>query len=466
MTRRSIPRCWPASSSCSSELAGDWEYDGEISPETRFLADLGLESLEIVVLATMIQQRYGRLPFAEFLEEIGAAPGRGARPHRRRARRVRLRAPQPHPAGGLTMAPRRCCIGLDGATFTILDPYMERGVMPFLGELDARGTRAPLRSIMPPLTPPAWTSLMTGKHPGQHGVFDFFQKEEPDSVYFRFASSQDVRARDDLVAGQRARPARHVAELPADVPAAARRRVHRARRDDAVAPAAPRLPSAGPVRPAEGAARVQPARDARHGARGQGDRGLPDDEYADWVELHIRREQRWFEIARHLMREEPRRPASACSSTASTSCSTCAGASSTRPAARRSRRLGAGDDRALRALLPHARRDPRRARRPRRPRGDRRAGLRPRLRADPRGLPRQLLAGAGGLPGLGATAAAPRTGRHRGRLRARSRATCTRSTGTRTLAYAATPSSQGITIVGRGAGHRRRRCPRTRAAGS
>jgi acyl carrier protein len=56
------------------ELAGDWEYDGDIGPETRFLADLGLESLEIVVLGTMIQHRYGRLPFAEYLEEIGRRP--------------------------------------------------------------------------------------------------------------------------------------------------------------------------------------------------------------------------------------------------------------------------------------------------------------------------------------------------------------------------------------------------------
>jgi acyl carrier protein len=56
------------------ELAGDWEYDGAIEPDTRFIADLGLESLEIVVLGTMLQQRYGRLPFAEFLEELGQRP--------------------------------------------------------------------------------------------------------------------------------------------------------------------------------------------------------------------------------------------------------------------------------------------------------------------------------------------------------------------------------------------------------
>jgi acyl carrier protein len=56
------------------ELKEDWEYTGEIGPETHFIADLGLESLEIVVLATMIQQRYGRLPFPEFFDEIGQRP--------------------------------------------------------------------------------------------------------------------------------------------------------------------------------------------------------------------------------------------------------------------------------------------------------------------------------------------------------------------------------------------------------
>jgi len=57
-----------------NELSGDWEYEGVIGPDTYFLADLGLESLDIVVLGTMIQQQYGRLPFAEYLEELGQRP--------------------------------------------------------------------------------------------------------------------------------------------------------------------------------------------------------------------------------------------------------------------------------------------------------------------------------------------------------------------------------------------------------
>lgn len=56
------------------ELAEDWDYDGELGPQTRFLADMGLESLDIVVIGTMVQHRFGRLPFTEWLAEIGERP--------------------------------------------------------------------------------------------------------------------------------------------------------------------------------------------------------------------------------------------------------------------------------------------------------------------------------------------------------------------------------------------------------
>jgi acyl carrier protein len=56
------------------EAQGDWEFAGEIGPQTRFIADLGLESLEIVILSTMVQQQFGRLPFPQYFEEIGQRP--------------------------------------------------------------------------------------------------------------------------------------------------------------------------------------------------------------------------------------------------------------------------------------------------------------------------------------------------------------------------------------------------------
>jgi acyl carrier protein len=57
-----------------SQVAGDWEYSGGLGPKTRLLSDLHMESLDLVVLGTSIQERYGRLPFSAFLAEIGQRP--------------------------------------------------------------------------------------------------------------------------------------------------------------------------------------------------------------------------------------------------------------------------------------------------------------------------------------------------------------------------------------------------------
>ena len=64
-------------------------------------------------------------------------------------------------------------IGLDGATFDLALPMIEKGEMPNLGQLLAQGTAANLLSTVPPVTGPAWSSFMTGKDPGGHGVYHF-----------------------------------------------------------------------------------------------------------------------------------------------------------------------------------------------------------------------------------------------------------------------------------------------------
>ncbi len=71
------------------------------------------------------------------------------------------------------MARRIAVIGLDGATFDLLDQLMEQGIMPNLQRLCREGTRANLRSTMPPYTAPAWTTFATGVNPGKHGCYDF-----------------------------------------------------------------------------------------------------------------------------------------------------------------------------------------------------------------------------------------------------------------------------------------------------
>jgi predicted AlkP superfamily phosphohydrolase/phosphomutase len=64
-------------------------------------------------------------------------------------------------------------IGLDGATFDLLGPWIEAGELPNLKRLMARGASGRLRSTLPPISSSSWTSFTTGVNPGKHGVVDF-----------------------------------------------------------------------------------------------------------------------------------------------------------------------------------------------------------------------------------------------------------------------------------------------------
>jgi predicted AlkP superfamily phosphohydrolase/phosphomutase len=90
---------------------------------------------------------------------------------------------------------RTLLIGLDGATFTILDGLMAEGVMPCLRSVVAAGVHGRLWSTVNPLTPPAWTSLATGRSPGNHGIFDFVSLDRTGSQpRYSLAVSSDIRA--------------------------------------------------------------------------------------------------------------------------------------------------------------------------------------------------------------------------------------------------------------------------------
>ena len=67
-------------------------------------------------------------------------------------------------------------IGIDGATWKLLDPWIAEGSLPNFARIVQEGISTNLTSTIPPMTAPAWTSFATGKNPGKHGVFDFFQK--------------------------------------------------------------------------------------------------------------------------------------------------------------------------------------------------------------------------------------------------------------------------------------------------
>lgn len=87
-------------------------------------------------------------------------------------------------------------IGLDGATFDLLVPFMEQGLMPSLKRIVDSGTRADLMSTRNPLTPPAWTSMITGCGPHMHGIYDFLRPTTlgDGSIFLHVNDSRDCRA--------------------------------------------------------------------------------------------------------------------------------------------------------------------------------------------------------------------------------------------------------------------------------
>ena len=206
------------------------------------------------------------------------------------------------------MSARALFIGLDGATFTILDSLMNEGVMPRLSEVLRHGTRGELASVIPPLTPPAWTSLMTGRSPGNHGIFDFLRFEfRAGGQQLRVLDANDVGAptiwniagqhgiRSSVLNFPMTFPVRDFpgTVVPGWVPwrhlrlACYPRSLY-----DRVSAA---IPNFNPRELAMDMALEERALEGCHS----------EEDYETLINLHIRRERQWFEVARYLMAEEP-----------------------------------------------------------------------------------------------------------------------------------------------------------------
>jgi len=83
-------------------------------------------------------------------------------------------------------------IGLDGATFDLILPWVEAGYLPTLSRLLREGAWGEVRSTIPPITGPAWSTFMTGTNPGSHGVFDWVQQRKA-SYDFEPVTHKNIR---------------------------------------------------------------------------------------------------------------------------------------------------------------------------------------------------------------------------------------------------------------------------------
>ncbi|WP_339102615.1 alkaline phosphatase family protein [Haloterrigena salinisoli] len=65
-------------------------------------------------------------------------------------------------------------VGLDGADWLLLRPWIEEGHLPAFSRILDDGVAGDLESTLPPVTFPAWKCYSTGKTPGKLGVYEWF----------------------------------------------------------------------------------------------------------------------------------------------------------------------------------------------------------------------------------------------------------------------------------------------------
>jgi len=201
-------------------------------------------------------------------------------------------------------------IGMDGATFTVLDHLTADvpgvGVtMPFLKRIFEQGVRARLRSTPNPLTPPAWVSLMTGRSPGHHGVFDFLRAEEKGGeIFFTLSDARDVRT--ETIWSIASRQGRTVSALNFPITAPPRKVAgsivpgfvpwKHLRRNVTPPELFERLKTMPEFNPKELAWDFDQEAKAME--------VLDESETEHWVRYHLPREEQWFRIARKILEED------------------------------------------------------------------------------------------------------------------------------------------------------------------
>lgn len=201
------------------------------------------------------------------------------------------------------MGNRTIVIGLDGATFKILDHLIEEGEMPYLSASIGKGVRGILKSVTPPLTPPAWTTIMTGRSPGNHGVFDFFKFESKKGRFLTLSNSRDIKC--ETLWSMASRHGLRVASINFAMMAPVRpisgymipgwvpwRLMKRAFYPSELYERLKEIPG---FNLKELATDVQIDEKAIE--------GCAPEEYEEWIDMHTRREERWFDILRYIIQE-------------------------------------------------------------------------------------------------------------------------------------------------------------------
>jgi len=94
---------------------------------------------------------------------------------------------------GKKQKPRACVVGLDGVPCTLLQDMMERGVMPNTRRISENAVLRDMTVSLPEISSVSWSTFMTGKNSGEHGIFGFTDLKD-NSYDLRFPSFKDLQS--------------------------------------------------------------------------------------------------------------------------------------------------------------------------------------------------------------------------------------------------------------------------------
>jgi predicted AlkP superfamily phosphohydrolase/phosphomutase len=100
----------------------------------------------------------------------------------------------------VTTGRRVVVLGVDGLDHQLVRDLMARGRMPHFDALAKSGRFSALATTVPPQSPVAWSTFITGEDPGQHGIFDFIHRNPRTLEPFLSTSRTEAGAR-KLVVG-------------------------------------------------------------------------------------------------------------------------------------------------------------------------------------------------------------------------------------------------------------------------
>ncbi len=91
-------------------------------------------------------------------------------------------------------------VGWDGAPYSLVRALVEDGTLPTLADIASDGYFGPVETVPYVMSSSAWSTVLTGKNAGKHGIFDFYANDFKEGTYFR--KPIDATARTEAELGQ------------------------------------------------------------------------------------------------------------------------------------------------------------------------------------------------------------------------------------------------------------------------